>query len=267
MGLFREGEMMKSLEIMDLNACVRRLPKKLKKMMMKHGSTVVVAGGFARSVITNEFISDVDVFAGNRDQSKIFATELQGDNKFHTTDNAFTITNIKPKVQFIFRWFYSRPEDVLTSFDFTICQAAFWFDTDINKWKSICGDNFYRDLAAKRLVYLSPVRNEDAGGSMLRVLKFYQKGYRIPLDSLGAVISRLVSGVDEERIESHAAIQGITEEERMADILTGLLYEVDPNAFIDHRHYFPATKEDSPEEEIPTLDDVNDALSDVEIED
>lgn len=238
------------LEIMDLNSCVRRLPKKLANLMKKHGSKIVVAGGFIRSVITGEFISDVDIFAGNKNQSEIFATELQGDNKFHKTDNAFTVTNIKPKPQFIFRWVYDKPEDVLTSFDFTICQAAFWWDVDIEKWKGVCSPKFYKDLAAKRLIYLSPIRNEDAGGSMLRVLKYYQRGYRIPLDSLGAVIARLMTGVDEEKLEDSLRIMGpeTTEEKRMGEILTGLLYEVDPNAIIDHRHYLPATNDDVAEE-------------------
>lgn len=236
---------MKNLDIMDMNSCVRRMPTKLRNMMKKHGSKIVLAGGYIRSIITGEFISDIDVFAGNKATSEIFATELQGDSKFHKTDNAFTITNIKPKVQFIFRWFFSNPEDVITSFDFSICQAALWFDSEIEKWRSLCTESYYRDLAAKRLIYLSPVRNEDAGGSMLRVLKFYQRGYRIPLDSLGAVISRLMTGVDDEKIKRSVAIMGkdSSQEQRIAEVVTSLLFEVDPNAIIDHRHYLPAMNE------------------------
>lgn len=52
---------------------------------------------------------------------------------------------------------------------------------------------FYPDLAAKRLTYCAPKRIEEAGGSLLRVLKFYRRGYIIPLDSLAAVIARLTS--------------------------------------------------------------------------
>jgi len=226
---------MKELSLYDLNACVRRMPKKLRDMMKKHGSKIVVAGGYIRSVITGERISDIDIFAGNKDTSDIFATELQGDRKFHKTDNAFTITNISPKVQFIFRWVFEEnsPKLIIDSFDFSICQAAFWYDLNLEKWRSIYSNAFYEDLAAKRLVYLSPDRNEDAGGSILRVLKYYQRGYRIPLDSLGAVIARLVNGVDEEKVDS---------EERLGEILSGLLFEVDPNAIIDHRAYLPITE-------------------------
>lgn len=234
---------MRELDIHDLNACVRRTPRKLRSMMQKHGSKVVVAGGFIRSVVTNERISDVDTFAGNKETSEIFATELQGDGKFHKTDNAFTVTNVKPKVQFIFRWAYEEnsPKLILLSFDFTICQAAFWFDLNLKKWRSVCGNDFYSDLAAKRLVYLSPDRNEDAGGSMLRVLKYYQRGFRIPLDSLGAVIARMMTGVDEEKIKETSGFKiGSHAEKWLGMVLSGLLYEVDPNAVIDHRAYLPA---------------------------
>ena len=48
------------------------------------------------------------------------------------------------------------------------------------EYVGLCNIRFYPDLAARRLVYTSPLRNEDAGGSILRVLKFYQRGYRIP---------------------------------------------------------------------------------------
>ena len=93
-------------------------------------------------------------------------------------------------------------------------------------------DDFYSDLAAKRLVYRAPQRNEDAGGSILRVLKFYQRGFRIPLDSLGAVIARLVNQIDPAAIEAgihHGDdLLGKTIEERWAHIITSKLHEVDP---------------------------------------
>lgn len=65
---------------------------------------------------------------------------------------------------------------------------------------------------------------------MLRVLKYYQRGYRIPLDSFGAVLARLLIAVrDKDRID----------EDFMAKIITGLLVEVDPAGIIDHEAYLP----------------------------
>jgi len=105
-----------------------------------------------------------------------------------------------------------------------------WYDKDKKKWLSTCSKRFYSDLAGKRLVYLSPIRNEDAGGSLLRVLKYYQRGYRIPLNSFGAVLARLLFSVRNRN--------DMTEEE-MASVITALLVEVDPAGFIDHAAYLP----------------------------
>jgi len=232
---------MDNLNIYDLHFCVRRLPKNLRAMMEKHGKRIIVAGGYVRSIIAREKISDVDVFAGNKQASSILATELQGNDKFHKTDNAFTVTKVKPVVQFIFRWVFEKPADIVDSFDFSISQVAFWFDAEAKKWDSLCSDKFYQDLSAKRLVYLSPVRNEDAGGSLLRVLKYYQRGYRIPLDSFGAVIARLVSGIDFNRTGN--------DEVQIAKIISGLLFEVDPNGFIDHQAYLPSETQINQNEE------------------
>ena len=90
-------------------------------------------------------------------------------------------------------------------------------------------------MASKRLVYRSPARNEDAGGSMLRVLKYYQKGYRIPLDSLGAVIARLIHKLDNERVP-------LSDQKAVAHIITGLLREVDPDIDPLHLAHLPSSE-------------------------
>lgn len=215
----------------DMNFCIRRLPKRLKELMINHGETIIVAGGYIRSVITGESVSDVDVFAGNKETSEKLAMELMyNKSDLHKTDNAITVKSFRIPIQFIYRWVYDNPLDVLKSFDFSICQAAIWYNKEKEKWSSQCSKSFYQDLAAKRLIYLSPMRNEDAGGSLLRVLKYYQRGYRIPLDSFGLVLARLLSAVRDE---------GYMDEANMAMIITGLLVEVDPAGFIDHEAYLP----------------------------
>jgi hypothetical protein len=83
-----------------------------------------------------------------------------------------------------------------------------------------------------------------AGGSILRVLKFYQRGYRIPLDSLGAVIARLMKPVDFDKI-----IGRTDQEDQLAKVLTGLLREVDPNVDPTHEAHLPA--EDKIKAELP----------------
>ena len=132
-------------------------------------------------------------------------------------------------VQFIKKWVYEKPSDIISSFDFTIARAAMWFAD--KEWHALCDDNYYVDLAARRLVYCSPKRIEEAGGSMLRVLKFYQRGYRIPLDSLGGVIARVVYDVKFSKLRC---------EEALKKVITGLLRDVDPQIDPTNIAHLPA---------------------------
>lgn len=219
----------------DLLWCVRRLPKSVVALCKKNPGAVFIAGGYIRSCIANEPVNDIDVFAPSVEAANRYACDIAGpDGKIHRTDNALTIVGMRAPVQIIHRWTFATPQDCVASFDFTIASAAFWWNG--TAWDSVCAEFYYADLAAKRLVYLRPARNEDAGGSILRVLKFYQRGYRIPLDSLGAVIARLMSGVRASGLTAEG-------EDGVARVITGLLREVDPLIDPDHIAHLPSSQE------------------------
>ena len=88
-------------------------------------------------------------------------------------------------------------------------------------------NGFYPDLAAHRLVYTFPKREEAVGGSILRVRKFLQRGYNIQAWSLAGVISRLLIAVEKDSILAKNGEQGLTK------VITGLLREVDPLVVVD----------------------------------
>lgn len=210
------------LNQMDLKWCLRRLPTEVREELKSAEGKLILAGGFIRACVAGEEINDIDLLCSSKDKAKSVANSLNSESGKDVwySDNAITVKKFSTPVQLIHRWVYDKPEDVIPSFDFTIAKAAIWYSSTIG-WTSQVAETFYEDLAAKRLVYTSPERNEDAGGSILRVLKFYQRGYRIPLSSLGAVIARLCQAVD---------FGNCVTEERTAETLTGLLYEVDPNS-------------------------------------
>lgn len=233
---------MQALSPFDLQWCVRRLPRAVRMMMEENGALLVVAGGYIRACIAGEKINDIDLFSPSKEKAEAAAKKLSGNSKFHTSANAYTVRGkSRIAVQFIHRWTFPNPYLLLDSFDFTVAKAAFWYLPVLmpghgGSWIGICHDDFYRDLAAKRLVYTSPDRNEDAGGSMLRVLKFYQRGYRIPLDSLGAVMARMAYAVDPDtRLGSS--------ESGWAKIFTGQLREVDPLLDPTHAAHLPTQGE------------------------
>lgn len=224
------------LNYQDLAWAVQRLPLSLKAVMQEESwkNNIFVGGGYLRSIVSNEPINDVDVFVKSEKDAELLAYKLCNDKKdIVRTDNAYTIKG-KMVIQIIHRWLFQKPEDVSNSFDFTICCAVISFNGEV--FDSFCDDRFYMDLASKRLVYKCPVRNEDAGGSMLRVLKYYQKGYRIPLDLLGNVIARLVKSVDEARVS-------LNNEHEVGRIITGLLREVDPDIDPNHNAHLPSNEE------------------------
>lgn len=212
----------------DLRYVAQRLPKDIRDLLKTHGKKLMVGGGFVRACIAGEVPSDIDLFGADKEHLKQIATALASvrpGSKIHTTKNAITIvTPDRLTVQFITRWTFEKPEDCAASFDFSVCQAVIWRDKDGNgQYHSFIGDRFYQDLAAKRLFYTNPVREEEAGGSMLRVIKYVKRGYSIQVSSLGAVIARLVAAMHASPLaESGPAI-----------VLAGLLREVDPLLVID----------------------------------
>lgn len=232
---------MRELMPRDIYWIGKRLPDCLWKLLNTYRSSVFVAGGFIRSCIASEPINDIDVFTISIDRARQFANDIMRsvNGKLITTENAFTVLRDGPAIQFIHRWFFEKPEECVASFDFTIASAAIWVGhSDHNRHAqldSICDDDFYPDLAAKRLVYRSPIRNEDAGGSMLRMLKFYQRGYRAPLESVAAVMARMAAAIDGGALIGLQQADNLTKEQAIAKVFTGLLREVDPQ--IDPYHY------------------------------
>jgi len=237
----------------DLQFVLQRAPWGLLHVMRKPewAGRIFVGGGFIRSVVAGDEVNDVDVFVKSKADAQALSIHLakispeqysapaqRRDAGIIETDNAITLTKIKPTVQIIHRWVFENPEDVANSFDFTICCAVFWWGAkepgSRPNWQSFCEDRFYQDVASRRLIYRSPKRNEDAGGSLLRVLKYYQKGYRIPVDSLAAVIGRLMSAYQ-------PTLEGFTlSEEHVSKVVCGLLREVDPAVDPSHVSHLPA---------------------------
>lgn len=223
---------MNKLNEFDLKRCISILPKNLKDIMLKPQwiNKIFIGGGYIRSIVTNEKINDIDLFVNSKESAKQLSFELADKiSNIIETENAFTIKG-RIDIQIIHRWVFEKIEDVSNSFDFTCCCAVISYN---NSWDSYCDSNYYQDLAAKRLVYRYPSRNEDAGGSMLRVLKYYQKGFRIPLDSLGGVIARLLKDYNVNKTP-------LSDEKAVGKIITGLLREVDPNIDPTHQSHLPS---------------------------
>lgn len=214
----------------DLHHVLTRIPHDVQELLKKT-SGLIMGGGFIRSIIAGEQVNDIDLFGPTKALLEVTAKDfaLKREARFYPTDNAFTVlTPGRIPVQFIHRWIYARPEDVLADFDFTIAQAViFWIGMpEAGTWHSLISPHYYADLASHRLRYLAPARAEDAGGSILRMRKFLQRGYHIEAPSLAKVVARFAMGVRQ------VAESGM-EESRLSTVMTGLLREVDPLTVVD----------------------------------
>ncbi len=215
---------MQKLMDTDILFLAGRLPKDVIALVKKY--RLIIAGGFLRSTIAGEKVSDIDIFGKDVATLRAAAQEIciARGGRLHETPNAITVlSGYRIPLQFITRWLYDTAEKVIPSFDFTVCQAALEFREE--RWQGLCSDRFYPDLAARRLHYTHPVRDEEAGGSIMRVRKFLTKGYTIQAGSLAGVIARLINKLEWEKIRGS--------EDRTRVVITGLLREVDPLTVVD----------------------------------
>lgn len=208
----------------------QRLPRDLRDLLRIHAGKLFVGGGFIRACVAGEIPNDIDVFGNDPEWLLSVASGLSAQrpgSRIHQSSNAITlITPDRMPVQFITRWTFQDARSLVNSFDFTVCQAAVYRNgrSDNSKWLSVISPRFYQDLAGKNIVYTSPERNEDAGGSLLRVIKYIQRGYHIQVGSLGAVLARI-----------HMSARDVSSggELDIAEVYTVLLREVDPLLIID----------------------------------
>lgn len=222
----------------DTNYVVSRLPKDVRKLLQDNPDRLFLAGGFIRAVLAGEEPSDIDLLGPQGEDIKTLAERLERDRlkegekvRIISTRNAYTVL-APPRlpVQFIHRWQYTDPAVLLDEFDFTIARAVIWWEGvgDLGTWKSLCDPRYYADLAGRRLVYMAPQRAEDAGGSLLRVVKFLRRGYRISPENLARVIARVASGVRWGENQALFHDYQTLNQEEFSRVLAGLMRQIDP---------------------------------------
>ncbi len=172
----------------DITWVVKCIPLDLRVQMIARPNKAIVAGGFLRACIAGEQKSDIDIFVPSVEDAKALVDDLQSNESraVIVTENATTLYGIGLPLQVIHKWTFETAHAVLESFDFTIARSGVWFDGIT--WRGLADGRFYSDLAAKRLRY---TQNGVPGGSILRVLKFVARGYRIPPYEFASLVDAL----------------------------------------------------------------------------
>ena len=181
----------------------------LNNILEKHPISVTalknnayVAGGAIRSLFTSSPINDYDLFF---EKESDFNNTLKGltDFKFLSTDTAMTHNDSKTKQIFqLICATYADPENMLDTFDFTICMAA-WKQTG----EFIFNDRFLQHCSQKRLCFNTNAKFPIC--SLWRALKYIKRGYKLPAIDL-IKIALCINNVDlKNRKELKRQLMGI----------------------------------------------------------
>lgn len=141
----------------------------------------IIMGGAIRAVFTNTKISDYDLYARNDSNYNAmyqFLYNLTSEYKkdcyaLFDTNNSITYKIFGNIVQLVKLYKELTITDKLSKFDFTVCQAAYDFETDYFYYS----DNFLVHNAQRQLIYTKST--EFPISTMIRVKKYLNKGYSI----------------------------------------------------------------------------------------
>lgn len=186
-----------------LTACVGGLPSALVPVIQQFPSPVFIAGGYVRAVTADEKPSDIDLVVSTGVEARTLADRVYQamnsaslDVRFYQSKNAYTIAGpgFRP-IQVIHAWTFDTPGACIDSFDFTVAQAALWWNADKQTWEGLCSEAFLVDTANKVLRYTQPKRVEAPAGSLIRAFKFYKRGYSLSHETLAKLMARVVSRI------------------------------------------------------------------------
>jgi hypothetical protein len=155
----------------------------------------ILAGGAINAIYSGRKVKDLDIYlrdTGNLDAVKEYMAECFGAPVYETA-NALTYRRKgrdgkKLDVQIITR-FSGTPREILNTFDFTIVQGSFDFQTET----FLLDDNFLPDIASRVLRYTSTSHFPIC--ALIRTKKYQERGY-VLVNSTILAISFAINRLD-----------------------------------------------------------------------
>ncbi len=176
------GELVHQFHVREANILAKASEHIIMEVAVKHGG--FVAGGAVRSVFASEKISDFDIFFPDKSAFGACCNDLAKEcdcdghfkYNFTKTDSAWSyFTDRKQHFQLICAAF-GNIEEILNSFDFTICMGAWIPQTRIGEF--VFGEHFMKHIAQRRLCF--NVNAEYPIASLWRLMKYTERGYKLP---------------------------------------------------------------------------------------
>lgn len=138
-------------------------------------SGAFIAGGSLTSVFTNSQINDVDIYFKSEKDFILAVGQAYDEGLWcvAASDRAVTFVKDNCVVQLMHFDFFASAQDIFDAFDFTVAMAAY----DIDKEEFVFHEDFLKHASQRFLRFHSGTRYPY--GSLLRVLKYQQRGYTI----------------------------------------------------------------------------------------
>lgn len=134
-----------------------------------------IAGGALTSAFTGMPINDVDFYFKSKEDFINAVAQAYEDSMWcvAATDRAVTFVNHDNVIQLMHFDFFPTTEEVFDAFDFTVCMAAY----DLDKKEFVFSEDFLKHASQRFLRFHSGTRYPY--GSLMRVLKYQDRGYKI----------------------------------------------------------------------------------------
>lgn len=135
----------------------------------------IIAGGALTSAFTGQPINDVDLYFKSKEDFIEAVAEAYESSLWcvAATDRAITFVSGDDVIQLMHFDFFEDAEAVFDAFDYTIVMAAY----DIDKAEFVFHEDFFKHAAQRFLRFHSGTRYPY--GSLMRVLKYQDRGYKI----------------------------------------------------------------------------------------
>ena len=164
----------------------------LVRLMKDNPGGIFISGGFPVCSLIDSPISDIDIFG--RDRVSLFeAARVYGlyspRHLMEPTKYTVSVNGKIGRVQFVVKEIYQSAQACIDSFDFSVCQAAIWFEN--GEWQTTCSPHFYHDIKARRLRFVNQERvNESPGASLWRAAKYAERGFKLSRNDKLALLER-----------------------------------------------------------------------------
>jgi hypothetical protein len=165
---------------------------------------LMLAGGAIVSIMTGQTVNDLDFYLKDAEMESKAVEYFQRwfpEQPFFSP-NAITFKRKSQRsnkvwtVQLIKR-FKGTPEEIFSTFDFTITQALY----DFSNAEFVFGERFFQDLAQRRLVYLGGSRYPIC--AMYRTKKYQDRGFKLP----GSTIMHIALSIVQLDIKTYGQLK------------------------------------------------------------